>query len=155
MEDLIWKYLDGECTQEEKEKVTHLMEEDTKFKELFSRLTHLHQSLATHSMITMSDSLKTKLVNQIEEQLKSQEVTDHPILSKTLIICLVLIGISAIAIPLLIPSESNILQHWQVPINQTTMQYAIWSMIGFLTLLLVDQIISKPTKMRNQMYSLM
>lgn len=155
MEDLIWKYLDGECTQEEKEKVTHLMEVDTKFKELFSRLTHLHQSLATHSMITMSDSLKTKLVNQIEEQVKSQEVTDHPILPKTLIICLVLIGISAIAIPLLIPSESNLLQHWQVPINQTTMQYAIWSMIGFLTLLLVDQIISKPTKMRNQMYSLM
>lgn len=155
MEDLIWKYLDGECTQEEKEKVTHLMEVDTKFKELFSRLTHLHQSLATHSMITMSDSLKTKLVNQIEEQVKSQEVTDHPILPKTLIICLVLIGISAIAIPLLIPSESNLFQYWQVPINQTTMQYAIWSMIGFLTLLLVDQIISKPTKMRNQMYSLM
>jgi anti-sigma factor RsiW len=74
METLIWKYLDGECTDEEKTKVALLLKSDPSFYRLYHSLTTLDHQLATevHSPITEEFRLRI-------EKMMVEVATNQPI----------------------------------------------------------------------------
>lgn len=155
MEELIWKYLDGECTQDELDKIKQLKEKHTDFKALFERSQHLHHKLATNNPIPMETAFKHKLCAQLENRAKSLVIVQRPILSVWWIISLTLLAISSVTIALLFPGDTRIFSNWHLPFSQQTMQYGILVMSGFLTLTLADYLINKPTMQRKPIYTLM
>lgn len=61
MEDLLWKYIDNECTSEEIEKIKVLLETDAAFKEQYKEYVHLDVILSKNVPIDISNEFRINL----------------------------------------------------------------------------------------------
>ena len=91
----------------------------------------------------MHDQFKSTLIAQIQNELVKTTSKPATILSTQWIIALAIPAIGAIIYAILSPAQSPILPTIDMPLNDKTIEMALWSMTGFLLLLLADYTIKK------------
>ncbi|MBK8885255.1 MAG: hypothetical protein IPN46_01385 [Saprospiraceae bacterium] len=143
MEELIWKYVDNICTPDERLQVEQLVQNDPKFKIIFEEIVALNAIFAKDKPKQMHDQFKSNLIAQIQNELVKTTSKPATILSTQWIIALAIPAIGAIIYALLSPAQSPILPTIDIPLSDKTIEMALWSMTGFLLLLLADYTIKK------------
>lgn len=110
MEKLIWKYIDGNCTSQEKSKFEQLLKNDKILANQYQQCLELNNSLENITPQITDDSFTGVLMNRIEqEKLSSQSIAVKPIFSKQFYLfsilgaCIMLVG----ALFIQVNSQSN------------------------------------------------
>jgi hypothetical protein len=145
MEELIWKYIDGDCTQEEALEVERLLKTDETFKNEYEHSLTMHQQLIATSKVDLSLDLHKALTLQVADFVQSQKIKPTfkalsftqilPIPAVAIIVLVTIASIIVISKNQFL--ESNYLQF--IPeIGDTYITYATWSMAGFLLLYFAD-----------------
>ncbi len=143
MEELIWKYVDNICTPDERLQVEQLVQKDPEFKIMFEEIAALNNIFAKDNPLEMQEPFKSNLIAQIQNELVKTTSKPATILSTQWIIALAIPAIGAIIYAILSPAQSPILPTIDMPLNDKTIEMALWSMTGFLLLLLADYTIKK------------
>jgi hypothetical protein len=150
MEELIWKYIDGDCTHEEALKVEQLLKTDETFKNEYEHSFALHQQLIATSKVDLSIDIHKALTLQVADFVQSQKIKPTfkalsftqilPIPAVAMIVLVTIASIIVLSKNQVI--ESNYLQF--IPeIGDTYITYATWSMAGFLLLYFADIFLSQ------------
>jgi hypothetical protein len=63
MEELLWKYIDNECTSEEIEKVKILLQTDPEFKQMYHEYTELDLIFSQNLAVDLSSQFRERLEN--------------------------------------------------------------------------------------------
>lgn len=93
-EQLIWNYLDGIASEEERKRTEQLLESDTEFFELFEELSAIHLQISALDLDEPSMSFSRNLMEKI--QLEHSLVPQKSLLGKWLINGIALFFLSAI-----------------------------------------------------------
>jgi hypothetical protein len=148
MEELIWKYIDGDCTLEEVLKVEQLLKTDETFKNEYELCLGMHQQLIATSKVDLPLDLHKKITLQVADFVQSQKIKPtFKALSLTQILpipavaMIVFVTIASIVVMSKNQvSESKYLP-WIPEIEHTYLTYATWSMAGFLLLYFADVVL--------------
>jgi hypothetical protein len=81
MEDLLWKYIDNECTSEEIEKIKVLLETDAAFKEQYKEYVHLDVILSKNVPIDISNEFRNKLEVSVAKAVVIKQVSLYNLLN--------------------------------------------------------------------------
>ena len=73
MEDLIWKFIDNTCTNEEKELVMKLLKTDADFKKSYDVMVDLEDQLLIVAKIPMRDDFKKQLVDVVSNKISEKK----------------------------------------------------------------------------------
>jgi|JI7StandDraft_1071085.scaffolds.fasta_scaffold00831_10 hypothetical protein len=150
MEELIWKYIDGDCTREETLEVERLLKTDETFKNDYEQCFTMHQQLIATSKVDLSLDFHKALTLQVADFVQSQKIKPtFKALSFTQILPIpavaMIVSVTIASIVVLSKNqvfESNYLQY--IPeIGDTYITYATWSMAGFLLLYFADVLLSQ------------
>lgn len=63
MEELLWKYIDNECTSEEIERVKILLQTDPEFKQMYHEYTELDLIFSQNLAVDLSSQFRERLEN--------------------------------------------------------------------------------------------
>jgi len=63
MEELLWKYIDNECTSEEIEKLKILLQTDPEFKQMYHEYTELDLIFSQNLAVDLSSQFRERLEN--------------------------------------------------------------------------------------------
>jgi hypothetical protein len=140
MEELIWKYLDNECTEEEKVKVADLLVTDVDFKVLFDHCSNVNRLLEQEMNAAISEDLKNIIKDKLEDQLKPRGILE--IFPLWYAIPLGVVGVLTLIFAFNMPSHSASLQ-MELPFDEKTLKIATWCFVSFSTLFLIDFITTK------------
>lgn len=150
MEELIWKYIDGDCTREESLEMERLLKTDETFKNEYEQCFAMHQQLIATSKVDLSLDFHKALTLQVADFVQSQKIKPTfralsftQILPIPAVATIVLVTVASIIILSKTQVfESNYLQY--IPeIEDTYITYATWSMAGFLLLYFADIFLSQ------------
>lgn len=153
MEELIWKYIDNDCTEDEVQKVKHLLANDMTFETMYKEISQLNTMLVNHASMPMADNFRNKLNQNITNQIAASPAQIEIISSKWWVMVAIL-AMAGIYIAYKLPYSSNPILHVELPIDDRTLTYAIWSMVGFVSLTLLDLMIKRLKTMKNQIHFL-
>ena len=136
MEDLIWRYIDGDCTDDEKKIVESNILNDTAFKQEYQETIALNAFLAKTSFTPMSQDFERHLNKKILETVVSK--TSQELLPRTWIYGLVILAMLGIVTALRFQgTESSYMPLLQLDEKATNM--VAWVVTSFLVLVGLDQ----------------
>ncbi len=136
MEDLIWRYIDGDCTDEEKKMVESNILNDPAFNQEYQESIALNAFLAKTSFTPMSQDFERHLNKKILETVASK--TSQELMPRTWIYGLVILAILGIATALRFQgTESSYIPLLQLDEKATNM--VAWVVTSFLVLVGIDQ----------------
>lgn len=136
MEDLIWRYIDGDCTDDEKVIVENNIKNDANFNRAFQEAVMLNGLLAKTSFVPFSPDFERQLNTKILETVTTK--TSPALLPRTWIFGLLILAILGIATALRFQgTESSILMLPQLDEKASNM--VAWVMTSFLVLVGLDQ----------------
>lgn len=148
MEELIWKYLDNDCSEQEKVKVENLLKSDHAFNLQFNDLKNINQLFVDHTSIPLPSAFKVQLETNIAAQLKKRTVKRAEIISTQWIAILTLVGVGVIAAISSVGSSSFIFE--QLPaIDEKIIDLIAWTFLGFLLLVGLDSFLSTGVKIKK------
>jgi hypothetical protein len=139
MEELIWKFLDNDCTQEEVEQVKKLIETDPDFNNLYLQLSELDKVLSESVHEVMSPAFRLKLEQKIiSNSVKIHQYKISDILPKQWIAALSLAAVVVIVYVLNFNTGvSSVIPDMPLP-DEKIMNMISLVTIGFIMLLLLD-----------------
>ena len=150
MEELIWKYIDNTCTDEERESVMNLLNTDAEFRKSYELIVDLEDQLLSVAKITMRPDFKTQLVQKVAIELREQKVS-----IKTNILPIKwIIGLSFVAVAIIIYAVTIIKSAEPSITFMPSMDEKVISMIGmvtsgFIMLTLLDAILKKVQQIKR------
>lgn len=147
MEDLIWKYIDGECTEDEIILVENKMHNDPVFHMEFKDALALNAILAKTSFVPMSQDFEIVLNKKILDAVSVDK--SQALLPRTWILGLIILAILGLATALRFQGvSSSFLQLPQMDEKSTDM--VAWVVTSFLVLVGLDQGFRKWLVFRKQ-----
>lgn len=147
MEDLIWKYIDGECTEDEIILVENKMHNDPVFHMEFKDALALNAILAKTSFVPMSQDFEIVLNKKILDTVSVDK--SQALLPRTWILGLIILAILGLATALRFQGvSSSFLELPQMDEKSTDM--VAWVVTSFLVLVGLDQGFRKWLVFRKQ-----
>jgi hypothetical protein len=144
MEELIWKYIDNTCTEEEKESVTNLLKTDAEFRKSYELIVDLEDQLLSVAKIPMRPDFKTHLVQKVAGELKGEKVSIKTnILPIKWIIGLSLVAVATIIYAVTIFKSTEPSITFIPSMDEKVISMIAWVTCGFIMLTLLDAILKK------------
>lgn len=81
MEDLLWKYIDNDCTAEEIEKIKVLLETDAAFNEMYNENIQLDVLLSKNITVDLSNEFRNKLEASMGKAIIRKQVSLYNLLN--------------------------------------------------------------------------
>jgi hypothetical protein len=153
MEELIWKYIDNDCTEAEVQHIKHLLATDPSFESMYQEMLQLDHIFKTQKHLVMSEGFKVSLVNNIEKQVAILPKQTEIIPAKWWILAAI-VAISVVTFATQLPNQNSLLIDINIPLDGRTMAIATWSMVGFVFLNLLDYLLKNKSIFRKQTYFL-
>lgn len=149
MEELIWKYIDNQCSKEEIRQVESLISSDQSFANLFHQLNSMNIQLEKVSLEKMSYEFKNKLIEDIQQQIRTVEVNKFEVLPLKWIIVLSIVAIGTLILtPNLANSKATLLPIF-LKIDPIFITYLGWICTGFISLTLIDKFLKRLSHLRK------
>lgn len=150
MEELIWKYVDNICTEEEKIQVETLLHSDPKFKIQFETIYDLNNQLMDVAVIPMSESSKIKMAQSINHELNALK-NERPaeVLPLNWVIGLSLIALSAIIYAYTLGQNQDSLLTFLPKVDEKIISLGGWICLSFIMLTLLDYGIKRMHQIRK------
>ena len=142
MEELIWKFIDNDCTKEEIERVKILLESDPHFNRMFIEISALDKLLLGTANVPMSAAFRSKL----EQTIVKNAITEPQIISADVISTQWIAALTIVAMGVLIyvlnfnTGSSSIIPDIPLP-DAKVMQMISLVTTGFVMLVLIDWIL--------------
>jgi hypothetical protein len=136
-EELIWKFIDGYCSNEELVTVKEKLGSDPEWIEMYNKSVVINQELESSSRLLMSNDFKNKLLIQGLEVIEDQK--EFSVLPLKLIILLVVLFVISVVVALNSTGGSSLIVFPKL--DPQIMNMATWVTIGFLCLLGLDQVL--------------
>lgn len=95
MEELIWKYIDGQASEDETQQVTVLLQSDVNAQKLFNQLTNIDKSLS-QAMQHTSTTFTATLLKRMRKLPQMERASFKPILYIFLLLIVLSIVIASI-----------------------------------------------------------
>jgi len=147
MEDLIWRYIDGDCTHDEVSFVENKIENDPAFSVAYKEAVVLNNLLAKTSFMPMSQDFERQLNKKILDAVSTNR--SQSLLPRTWIFGLIILAVLGIATALRFQGvDSNYFSLPQMDEKSTNM--IAWVMTSFLVLVGLDQGFRKWLVFRKQ-----
>ena len=153
MEELIWKYIDNDCTEAEEQHIKHLLATDPSFESKYQEIVQFDNIFTDQKHAVISADFKVSLAHKIEKQVATLPVQTEIIPAKWWILTAI-IAVSIMILAMKLPNQNSILVDINIPIDERTMAIASWSMIGFLFLTLIDYLFNNKTIFRKHTFFL-
>lgn len=144
-EELIWKYLDGECTAEEKNHADMLMKSDSGFRMMYDQYSKLDSLLAKTTYQEPTAEFKIKLTETLAASLTKVRPVNQLkwIVSPAWLIILTGAGaIGLIVAGLSTSSSATVFQYFNMP-DQRIFSMVTLVCAGFVLLTLLDLFLKK------------
>jgi len=139
MEELIWKYVDNICTEEEKIQVQLLLNSDQKFKSQFDSINDLNNQLMHVSVIPMSESNRVKIAQSMTQELKAMKAEKQvEVLPLKWIIALSLVSVIVIIYAYTMPQSQDSLLTFLPKVDEKVISIGGWICMSFIMLTLLD-----------------
>ncbi|MBK9256247.1 MAG: hypothetical protein IPM42_12230 [Saprospiraceae bacterium] len=139
MEELIWKYVDSICTDEENVQVQNLLKTDPQFKSQFDAILDLNNQLAAVSFVRMNESASIKMTQSIAKELSILQANRNiEILPKPWILGLSLVAISIIIYAFTIPENAEVWLSFLPSVDEKIISITGWITFSFIILTLLD-----------------
>jgi hypothetical protein len=148
MDELIWKYLDDQCTDDETATVKKLLAEDTGFQQKYDELRTLNIQLTAATCIEMRVEFKASLEKEVLLGVKASRVGITDIISLQSMIALVVSGVAAAIFALRLP-DSGTLGDFSLHVDEKVISIIAWTTIGFILLFIFDSIFEKMSVLRK------
>ena len=144
MEDLIWKFIDNTCTNEEKELVMKLLKTDAEFKISYDVMVDLEDQLLIVAKIPMRDDFKKQLIDVVSNKISEKKaLVNINVLPLNWIIGLSFVAVAAIIYALSL-SESTSTGMSFIPVfDEKIISMLGWVTTSFIMLTLLDLILKK------------
>lgn len=144
MEDLIWKFIDNTCTNEEKELVMKLLKTDAEFKKSYDVMVDLEDQLLIVAKIPMRDDFKKQLIDVVSNKISEKKaLVNINVLPLNWIIGLSFVAVAAIIYALSL-SESTSTGLSFIPVfDEKIISMLGWVTTSFIMLTLLDLILKK------------
>ncbi|MBK8516895.1 MAG: hypothetical protein IPL55_11645 [Saprospiraceae bacterium] len=139
MEELIWKYIDDDCTKEEVQKIKLLLDTDPDFRNSYQVLKNLDFNLSKSANIQMSQTFKKKLEYSMYKELQTvQELKISDVLSVKWILILVCVSIGIMWYALIFNTDQSSYISYLPALNSKLINMITMVTTGFVMLFLVD-----------------
>lgn len=149
MEDLIWKFIDKDCTNEEIEQVNGLLESDSAFKSMYLLFSGMDAQLSDSSNVAMSPLFKSVLQQAIftySHKESTSKISD--VLSTEWIVGLTFVAVSVLIYVLNFNTGTGtIIPHVPV-LDEKVMTMISLVTTGFIFLLVLDWVFKSIYKKR-------
>ncbi|MBC7884643.1 MAG: zf-HC2 domain-containing protein [Saprospiraceae bacterium] len=146
MEELIWKYLDGECSPEEIKEVEDKLQSDTAFLKAYQSAESLDVRLKKGATIKASDFFIVQMKTRIHDELSQQKAP--VILPLKWILFLVILGATGLYFAIQYSGEESSFLHLPV-LDERVMTMVTWVTFSFLLLMIIDIGYKKIMQMRK------
>lgn len=155
MEELIWKYIDNQCTADEQKKVNELLQNDPSFASMYQEIVRFDTMLSENTKVSLRPKFRDALIQDIEKQCANQatyiSVPKDIIPVKWWLVAAVIV-IGTILLTIKLPVQSSLLADIKIPLDERTLTLATWSMVGFLCLTLVDVLLKNRNILRKNSF---
>lgn len=153
MEELIWKYIDNDCTEAEVQYIKHLLATDPSFESMYQEMLQLDHIFTTQKHVAMSEGFKVSLVHKIEKQVAMLPTQTEIIPAKWWILAAI-VAVTIMILAIKLPTQTSLFGDINIPLDDRTMAIATWSMVGFVFLNLLDYLLKNKSIFRKQTYFL-
>jgi len=153
MEELIWKYIDNDCTEAEVQHIKYLLATDPTFESMYQEMIQLDSIFADQRQAVMSADFKVSLVHNIEKKVAALPSQAEIIPAKWWILTAI-VAVSIMILAIKLPTQTSLFGDINIPLDDRTMAIATWSMVGFVFLNLLDYLLKNKSIFRKQTYFL-
>lgn len=144
MEDLIWKFIDNTCTNEEKELVMKLLQTDAEFKKSYDVMVDLEDQLLIVAKIPMRDDFKKQLIDVVSNKISEKKaLVNINVLPLNWIIGLSFVAVAAIIYALSLSESSSTGMSFIPAFDEKIISMLGWVTTSFIMLTLLDLILKK------------
>jgi hypothetical protein len=144
MEDLIWKYIDNTCTNEEKELVMKLLKTDAEFKKSYEVMVDLEEQLLIVAKVPMRDDFKTQLIDVVSNKISEKKaLVNINVLPLNWIIGLSMVAVAAIIYALSLSESTSTGLTFIPALDEEIISMLGWVTTSFIMLTLLDLILKK------------
>lgn len=150
MEELVWKYIDNDCTDDELSQVNHLLANDEAFIMMYEDIVQLNALLLSQANKPISAQFKAKLSKNIQNHLALKAFGKTDVLPLPWIVSLIVIALLVIIYAVYSPDEGTSLFNFHFSMEEKTISLSIWSMMAFLCLVATDALLKRMHLFKKQ-----
>ena len=144
MEDLIWKFIDNTCTNEEKELVMKLLKTDAEFKISYDVMVDLEDQLLIVAKIPMRDDFKKQLIDVVSNKISEKKsLVNINVLPLNWIIGLSFVAVAAIIYAMSLSESTSTGLSFIPAFDEKIISMLGWVTTSFIMLTLLDLILKK------------
>lgn len=144
MEDLIWKFIDNTCTNEEKELVMKLLKTDAEFKKSYDVMVDLEDQLLIVAKIPMRDDFKKQLIDVVSNKISEKKaLVNINVLPLNWIIGLSFVAVAAIIYAMSLSESTSTGLSFIPAFDEKIISMLGWVTTSFIMLTLLDLILKK------------
>lgn len=152
MEDLLWKYIDNECSPQELEQINALLSSDESFKKMYDEFLQLDSFLVKNISTPLSETFANNLKDIIKEEVTIKQVpAAKSMLFNIQWVALTIFGVSAILISYLYPAEttqSNVFSDFMLSIDKDILHLLNVVVLSLVFMIFVDKALRYFTKIK-------
>jgi hypothetical protein len=140
-EELLWKYVDGQCDEHEKSEVKALLEKDLEVSNFFTKIHVLDRVMIKHSVDTLSENFQLNLEHKLKSEMGKIDFTPVNILPSFVKVLLLVISVVASIFVFLFPKLTSTNSTYDFFGTQSNLTYynIIAISAGLLFLLFLDK----------------
>jgi len=155
-EELLWKYVDGQCDEHEKSEVKALLEKDLEVSHFFTKIHELDRVMIKHSIDTLSDNFQLNLEHKLKSEMGKIDFTPVNILPRFVKVLLLVMSVVASIFVFLFPKLTSTNSTYDFFGTQSNLTYynIIAISAGLLFLLFLDKYIQNIGKKRQNLFFL-
>lgn len=143
MDELIWKYLDDCCSDEEKKFVLNQLDTNSEFRQLFLYLSELNADLEKNAYVSMPVSLKNTLEYKYIHEWSPVFSSEPEILSLKWTIPLSVLALAALVLSLYFSDSAPSILTFFPKLDEKITILISMTTFGFILLKILDSFINK------------